>query len=45
MTTRIRYFGIAAYEIEAPVGRILIDPLLTGSPVAPASHEDLERPT
>jgi L-ascorbate metabolism protein UlaG (beta-lactamase superfamily) len=44
MTTRIRYLGIAAYEIEAPVGRVLIDPFLSGSPVAPVSHEELETP-
>lgn len=44
MTTRIRYLGVAAYEVEAPVGRILIDPFLTGNPVAPVRHEDLERP-
>ncbi len=44
MTTRIRYLGIAAYEIEAPVGRVLIDPFLSGSPVAPIHHEQLERP-
>ena len=44
MTTRIRYLGIAAYELVAPVGRILIDPFLSGSPVAPVRHEDLKRP-
>lgn len=44
MTTRIRYLGIAAYEVEGPTGRFLIDPFLTGSPVAPVRHDELERP-
>jgi L-ascorbate metabolism protein UlaG (beta-lactamase superfamily) len=44
MTTRVRYLGIAAYEISSPVGRILIDPFLTGSPVAPLTAAELETP-
>jgi L-ascorbate metabolism protein UlaG (beta-lactamase superfamily) len=44
MTTRIRYLGVAAYEVVGPAGRILFDPFLTGNPVAPCTHEDLEAP-
>ena len=44
MTTRIRYLGIAAYEIVSDRHRILMDPFLTGSPVAPVGPEDLEAP-
>jgi L-ascorbate metabolism protein UlaG (beta-lactamase superfamily) len=44
MTTRIRYLGIAAYEIVSERHRILMDPFLTGSPVAPVGPDDLERP-
>jgi L-ascorbate metabolism protein UlaG (beta-lactamase superfamily) len=44
MTTRIRFLGMAGYEIIGPSGRILIDPFLTGNPKAPVSHEEIERP-
>jgi len=44
MTTRIRYLGIAAYEIVSERHRILMDPFLTGSPVAPIGPDDLEPP-
>ncbi|MGH8923864.1 MAG: MBL fold metallo-hydrolase [Acidimicrobiia bacterium] len=44
MTTRIRYLGVAGYEIIGPAGRIVIDPFLTGSPVAPIGAGDLETP-
>ena len=42
--TRIRFLGVAGYEIVGPDARILIDPFLSGSPMAPCQHEDLERP-
>ena len=42
--TRIRFLGVAGYEIVSPDHRILIDPFLSGSPLAPFRHEDLERP-
>lgn len=44
MTTRIRYLGVAAYEIVGPIGRFVIDPFLTGNPVAPLTAEAVERP-
>lgn len=44
MTTQIRYLGIAAYEIVAPGRRVLIDPFLSGSGVAPCREDELARP-
>jgi L-ascorbate metabolism protein UlaG (beta-lactamase superfamily) len=45
MTVRMRFLGAAGYEIVAPGGgRILIDPFLTGNPVAPCAASELERP-
>ncbi len=44
MTTRIRYLGVAGYEVTCPNGRILFDPFLTGNPVAASTPEALERP-
>lgn len=44
MTTKLRFLGVAAYEIVSPRHRILIDPFLTGSPSAPCGPDDLERP-
>lgn len=44
MTTRLRFLGIAGYEIVGPTQRILIDPFLTGNPTAPCRPDDLERP-
>jgi L-ascorbate metabolism protein UlaG (beta-lactamase superfamily) len=44
VTTRIRYLGVAAYEVVAPGRRILMDPFLTGNPVAPCDPEDLDKP-
>ncbi|MFN8519691.1 MAG: MBL fold metallo-hydrolase [Chloroflexota bacterium] len=44
MTTRIRYLGVAGYEVVGPNGRILFDPFLTGNPVAACTPEALERP-
>jgi L-ascorbate metabolism protein UlaG (beta-lactamase superfamily) len=44
MTTRIRYLGVAAYEVVAPDRRILMDPFLTGNPVAPCGPDDLDPP-
>src|SRR5205809_7489098 len=42
--TRIRFLGVAGYEIVSSEHRILIDPFLSGSPLAPCRHEDLEVP-
>ena len=44
MKTRIRFFGIAAFEITLPDGRIvLIDPYLNGNPASPVKVTDLEQ--
>src|SRR5437773_11261300 len=42
--TRIRFLGVAGYEIVSSEHRILIDPFLSESPLAPCRHEDLEVP-
>lgn len=44
MSTRLRFLAAAAFEIVGPESRVLIDPFLTGNPVAPLRHEDLEAP-
>lgn len=44
MSTRLRYFGAAGYEIVSPTHRLLIDPFLGENPLAPCSAEDLETP-
>ena len=44
MTTTLTYHGAASYEIVGPSHRILIDPFLTGNPIAPCSPDDLETP-
>jgi L-ascorbate metabolism protein UlaG (beta-lactamase superfamily) len=43
-TTRIRFFGVAAYEIVTRDGRhILVDPFLDENPGSPVKHDGLER--
>ncbi|CAN5679352.1 metal-dependent hydrolase [soil metagenome] len=44
MTTRIRYLGVAAFEVTGPRHRILMDPFLTGSLSAPCGPDDLDTP-
>lgn len=44
MSTRIRYLGVAGYELVGPRHRILMDPFLTGNPAAPVGPDDLETP-
>ncbi|MHB1630448.1 MAG: MBL fold metallo-hydrolase [Bacilli bacterium] len=44
MTTRIRFLGVAGYEIEWSNHRVLIDPFLTGSRFAPCSPDELATP-
>lgn len=41
MSTRIKFLGMAGYEIEAPDYHIVMDPFLTGNPVAPVPMQDL----
>lgn len=44
MTTKIRFFGIAAFEITNSQGKVvLIDPCLSDNPASPVGVEDLER--
>jgi L-ascorbate metabolism protein UlaG (beta-lactamase superfamily) len=43
-TTRIRFLGVAGYEIVTPRGQhILFDPFLDGQPQSPLKSTDLER--
>jgi L-ascorbate metabolism protein UlaG (beta-lactamase superfamily) len=35
---------MAGYEIVGPTRRVLVDPFLTGNPLAPCNHEEIERP-
>lgn len=44
MTTRIKFFGVAGYEVVSPNHRILFDPYLVGNPGAPVAPEELETP-
>ncbi len=44
MTTRIRFLGVAGYELVGPRHRILIDPFLSGSPHAPVTADEIETP-
>lgn len=44
MSTRLTYLGAAGYEIVGPSHRILIDPFLTGNPLAPCSSDEIETP-
>ena len=44
MSTHIRFFGIAAFEITLPDGRVvLIDPCLDENPASPVKAADLEQ--
>lgn len=44
MTTRLKFLGVAGYEITWNEHRILIDPCLSANPAAPMHHEDLATP-
>ena len=44
MSTRIRFLGVAGYEIQGPDWRILVDPFLSANPQAPCSPDELETP-
>jgi L-ascorbate metabolism protein UlaG (beta-lactamase superfamily) len=42
--TSVRFLGVAGYEVVGPRFRLLIDPFLTGNPLAPCGPEELETP-
>ncbi|HET8673243.1 MAG TPA: MBL fold metallo-hydrolase [Thermoleophilaceae bacterium] len=44
MSTRLRFLGIAGYEIVSPTHRILIDPCLTAQSNPPVHPDELEPP-
>jgi L-ascorbate metabolism protein UlaG (beta-lactamase superfamily) len=44
MSTRLRFLGIAGFEIVSSDSRILIDPCLTAQPRPPVHPDELERP-
>ena len=44
MTTGITFHGVACYEVAGPLGRVLMDPFLTGNPVADVGADDLPPP-
>jgi L-ascorbate metabolism protein UlaG (beta-lactamase superfamily) len=44
VSTRIRFLGIAGYEIASDRGRIVIDPCLTAQSAPPVSPDALQRP-
>jgi L-ascorbate metabolism protein UlaG (beta-lactamase superfamily) len=44
MATRLTFLGIAAYDIEGPACRILIDPCLSDNPAAPLAHYEVATP-
>jgi L-ascorbate metabolism protein UlaG (beta-lactamase superfamily) len=44
MSTRIHFLGVAGYEITWADKRLLIDPFLSESPVAPIQPHELEAP-
>lgn len=44
MSTRLRFLGIAGYEIVSPAHRILIDPCLSAQSNPPLQPDELERP-
>lgn len=44
MSTSIRFLGAAGFEIAGPETRVLVDPFLSGTPLAPVAHEELTAP-
>lgn len=44
MTTSIRFLGVAGFEIVGPHHRVIVDPFLSGSPLAPMAPADLATP-
>ena len=44
MTTRIRFLGVAGFEVEGPKFRFLLDPFLKGNHLAPVTPDAIEAP-
>lgn len=44
MSTTLRFLGASGYEVVGPTFRLLLEPYLTGNPVAPCGAEELEPP-
>jgi L-ascorbate metabolism protein UlaG (beta-lactamase superfamily) len=44
VSTRLRFLGVAGFEIVGPRWRVLIDPFLSGQPGAPLAPHEVERP-
>ncbi len=44
MTTRVKFLGVAGYEVTWPGHRILLDPFPSGDPEGRIRHTDLETP-
>lgn len=44
MTTRLTFHGVSCYELSGPLGRVLLDPFLTGNPAADLGPDDLPAP-
>jgi L-ascorbate metabolism protein UlaG (beta-lactamase superfamily) len=44
LSTRIRFLGVAGYEVVGPSFRFVIDPFLSQSPRAPIGPDELETP-
>lgn len=44
LTTRIKFLGMAGYEITGPSYRLLIDPFISGNPYALVNVEEIEKP-
>lgn len=44
MSTTLRFLGASGYEIVGPTFRLLMDPFLTGNPVAPYTANDAPSP-
>jgi L-ascorbate metabolism protein UlaG (beta-lactamase superfamily) len=43
-STRIRFFGVAAYEVVTRSGkRVLMDPFLSGNPGAPVTYDSFDK--
>jgi L-ascorbate metabolism protein UlaG (beta-lactamase superfamily) len=44
VSTKLTFLGAAGFDVVGPDRRILVDPFLTGNPIAPCSHEEIPSP-